>query len=87
MFPDAVDTVHSWCGYSKMMHKRAPGKNMTATGFLSAPQQVTSSMKFPTRALLDPNSAEPAPQQLSTGNKEMKEYPQGKMEFKTSYTM
>lgn len=84
VFPDAVDTVHSWRGCSKMMHKRAPGKNMIATGFLSAPQQVTSSVKFLTRALLDPNSAEPAPQQLSTSNKEVKEHPQGKTKFKTS---
>lgn len=83
MFPDAADTVHSGSACSRMMHKRAPSKNMTATGFLSGPQQGTSSMQFPTRVVLDPNSAEPDPQKLSTGNKEIKEHPQAKMRFKT----
>lgn len=83
VFPDTGDTVHPLNGCSKMMHKRAPSKNTTATGFLSAPQQGTSSMQFPTRIVLDSNSAEPAPQKLSTSNEEIKGHPQTKMKFKT----
>lgn len=83
MFPDAADTVHPWIGCSKMMHKRAASKNTTATGFLSAQQQDTSSVQFPTRTVVEPNSAEPAYSKLSTSNKEIKGHPEAKMKFKT----
>lgn len=83
VFPDAADTVHPWSECSKMMHKRAPSKNMTATGFPSAPQQGTSSVQSPTGIVLELNAAEPAQQKLSTSNKEIKGHPQAKMKFKT----
>lgn len=83
VFPGAADTVHPWSECSKIMHERAPSKNTSATGFPSASQQGTSSMQFPIRIVLDPNSNEPAPQKLSTNNKERKGHPQAKMKFKT----
>ncbi|XP_026699821.1 protein ITPRID1 [Athene cunicularia] len=37
-FPDAADTTHPQSGCSKVVLQRAPSKNTTATGSLSAPQ-------------------------------------------------
>lgn len=83
VFSGAADTVHPWSGCSKMMHKRAPIKTTSATGFLSVPQQGTASMQFPIRIVHDPNSTKAAPQKLSTSNKEIKGHPQKKIKFKT----
>ncbi|XP_050746865.1 protein ITPRID1 [Gymnogyps californianus] len=81
-FPDAADTAHPQSGCSKMVLQRALSKNMTATGSLSAPQPRASQVQFPTRTTPEPNSAEFAPQELSTSKKEIKGPPQAKMDFK-----
>ncbi|XP_069626143.1 LOW QUALITY PROTEIN: protein ITPRID1 [Haliaeetus albicilla] len=81
-FPDAADTAHPQSGCSEMVLQRAPSKNTTATGSLSAPQPGGPPTQFPTRTTPELNSAEPAPQELSTSKKEIKGPPQVKMDFK-----
>ncbi|XP_065483989.1 protein ITPRID1 [Caloenas nicobarica] len=81
-FPDAADTVHPQNGCSGTVLQRAPSKNITATGLLSALQPGPSPMQFPTRATSEANSAASAPQELSTSMKEIKRHPQAKMDFK-----
>ncbi|PKK19320.1 coiled-coil domain containing 129 [Columba livia] len=71
-FPDAADIVHPQSGCSEMVLQRAPSKNTTATGLLSALQSGPSPMQFHTRATFEANSAASAPQELSTSTKEMK---------------
>ncbi|KAM9257953.1 LOW QUALITY PROTEIN: protein ITPRID1 [Cariama cristata] len=80
--PDAADTAHPRSGYSNVVLQRAPRKTTTATGSLSAPQPGTPSVQFPTGTTPDLNSAESAPQELSTSKKEIKGPPQAKMDFK-----
>ncbi|XP_064908138.1 protein ITPRID1 isoform X3 [Columba livia] len=81
-FPDAADIVHPQSGCSEMVLQRAPSKNTTATGLLSALQSGPSPMQFHTRAMFEANSAASAPQELSTSTKEMKGPPRVKMDFK-----
>lgn len=81
-FPDAADIVHPQSGCSEMVLQRAPSKNTTATGLLSALQSGPSPMQFPTRATFEANSAASAPQELSTSTKEIKGPPRVKMDFK-----
>ncbi|CAM9200968.1 unnamed protein product [Bubo scandiacus] len=82
-FPDAADTTHPQSGCSNVVLQRAPSKNTTATGSLSAPQPGAPSVQFPTRTTPESNSAESALQELSTSKKEIKGPPQAKMDFKT----
>ncbi|XP_040449734.1 protein ITPRID1 [Falco naumanni] len=81
-FPDAADTVHPQSGCFKMVLQRAPSKTMTATGSLSALAPGAPSVQFPTRTTPEPNSAESAPQELSSSKKEIKGPPQAQMDFK-----
>lgn len=80
-FPDAADTAHPQSGCSKMVLQRAPSKNTTATGSVSAPQPGGPPTQFPTRTIPELNSAKSAPQELSTSKKEIKGTPQVKMDF------
>uniref|UniRef100_A0A8C8AZT0 ITPR-interacting domain-containing protein n=1 Tax=Otus sunia TaxID=257818 RepID=A0A8C8AZT0_9STRI len=82
-FPDAADITHPPSGCSDVVLQRAPSKNTTATGSLSAPQPGAPSVQFPTRTTPESNSAESVPQELSTSKKEIKGPPQAKMDFKT----
>uniref|UniRef100_A0A8C0FG33 ITPR-interacting domain-containing protein n=1 Tax=Bubo bubo TaxID=30461 RepID=A0A8C0FG33_BUBBB len=82
-FPDAADTTHPQSGCSNVVLQRAPSKNTTATGSLSALQPGAPSVQFPTRTTPESNSAESALQELSTSKKEIKGPPQAKMDFKT----
>ncbi|KAM9649379.1 LOW QUALITY PROTEIN: protein ITPRID1 [Morphnus guianensis] len=81
-FPDAADTAHPQSGCSKMVLQRAPSKNTTATGSLSVLQPGGPPTQFPTRTTPELNSAESAPQELSTSKKEIKGPPQVKINFK-----
>ncbi|KAK4827113.1 hypothetical protein QYF61_014376 [Mycteria americana] len=81
-FPDAADTAHPQSGCSEMMLQRAPSKNTTATGSLSALQLGTPPTQFPTRTTTETNSAESDQLELSTSKKEIKGPPQAKMDFK-----
>ncbi|XP_072707706.1 protein ITPRID1 [Ciconia boyciana] len=81
-FPDAADTAHPQSGCSEMVLQRAPSKNTTATGSLSALQSGAPPTQFPTRTATETNSAESDQQELSTSKKEIKGPPQAKMDFK-----
>ncbi|XP_013051532.3 protein ITPRID1 isoform X1 [Anser cygnoides] len=81
--PDAADTVHPRSGCSKMVLQRAPSKNITAAGSLSALQQGAPLAPFSTKTVPEPNSDESDPQEPSTSKKEIKGPPQAKMDFKT----
>ncbi|XP_054049152.1 protein ITPRID1 isoform X3 [Rissa tridactyla] len=81
-FPDAADTAHPQSGSSKVVLPRAPSKNMTAAGSLSAPWPGAPPRQFPTRTTPQPNSAGSDPQELCTSKKEIKGPPQAKMDFK-----
>ncbi|KAM6282701.1 protein ITPRID1 [Porphyrio hochstetteri] len=83
VFPDAADTVHPRNGCSEMVPQRAPSKTTTATGSHSALQLGVPPTQFPTRTILDPNSAVSDPQDLSTHKKETKGPSQAKMDFKS----
>lgn len=81
-FPDAADTAHPQSGCPKMVLPRAPSKNTTATGSLSALQSGAPPTLFPPRTTSELNSAGSDPQDLSTSKKEIKGPPQAKMDFK-----
>lgn len=81
-FPDAADTVCPQNGCSEMVLRRAPSKNITATGLLSALQPGPSPKQFPNRGVSEANSAAFAPQELSSSTKEIKGPPQVKMDVK-----
>lgn len=80
-FLDAADTAHPRSGCSKMVLERAPSKNTTAAGSLSALQSGAPPTQFSTRTTPEPNSAKSDPQELSTSKKEIKGPPQAKMDF------
>ncbi|XP_075560658.1 LOW QUALITY PROTEIN: protein ITPRID1 [Pelecanus crispus] len=81
-FPGAADTVHPRSGCSKMVFQRAPSKNTTATGLLSALQLGAPPTQFPTRTIPKLNSTESDTQEISTNKKEIKGPPQAKTGFK-----